>query len=91
MELIVRQSLKIKIAKLNERSEIMGQLIDELKSQKSNLEEKLKKTETKLENNQIKMAGLKEKLWKAKHMVNFLFHILFSLSYRFVVSVSALN
>ena len=49
----------------------MEELIDELRSQKSNLQGKLKVMEKKLEENELEMATLKAKVKENQFQVNF--------------------
>ena len=56
------QSLRNEMKELTESSKMMSALVDELRMEKSNIEQKLKDAETRLEDNTFEMIELRDKL-----------------------------
>ena len=56
------QSLRNEMKELTESSKMMSALVDELRMEKSNIEQKLKNAETRLEDNKFEMIELRDKL-----------------------------
>ena len=79
LEEIKCQSLRKEIKELNGSVRRLGELVSELRIQRSNLEQKLKKTDTQLEENRNKMAELRDELKEEQLKVYRLNYLVFSL------------
>ena len=65
------EEFKKEYTELSKSSKIKDELIDELRSQKTVLEEKLKKAKKILKQNKMEMVTLREKVQDSQSQVNF--------------------